>query len=137
MSKYIYSLNEDFSEGTQCYEIEDCLDEVTEDTEEVLIYRGELIEPNVAKYIPDIMEAIQELAYDECWDSAVDAYDCSKEQSRNLQEEVSAVVEKFLSDNKIIAGFFDIENVIALKYLKTGKLDPHSSPIYEQVEDDE
>lgn len=137
MSKYIYSLNEDFVEGSQYYDIEDCLEEVTEETEEVLIYRGELVEPNVSKYIPDIMDNIQELAYDECWESAVDAYGCSKEQSRNLQEEVSALVEKFLSDNKIVAGFFDIENVIALKYLKTGTLDPYTNPIYEQVEDNE
>jgi len=121
----VYSSN---NEEFNCSEMSDAIDCLYQGDEKlgdiVTIYEGEVFSPNASGYLPDILTAMEEQAYDDCGDFATDWPDLSDTETKEFNEKVGQVVNELFKKFKQTPEFGTVTNVKTLTLKLTDLNDP-------------
>jgi len=73
------------------------------------LWEGDAVKRPASEYLPDIVEAMQDRAYDEVGEHS-DGWEFSKEQTTELQEVVAKAVDQWATANNMQPHFYQIIN---------------------------
>jgi len=76
----------------------------------ISVYSGESVPVDITKYIPDICEFMQEIAYDDVGDIANNFPDATVDLQKEIQDEVEAIVVSLFKKHSLIPTFYNIKN---------------------------
>ena len=98
----------------------DSIDEAVEDLIEnnsdikvgdcVRVYSGESESVDVKHYVPNIIEHMGEIAYDDMGEFADDFPDCTQDVDQQIQNEVEILIERLFEKHKLMPSFYKIKN---------------------------
>ena len=76
----------------------------------VSVYSGESESVSVKAYVPDVMELIGEMAYDDMGEFADSFPDSSREVDKEIQDAVESLVADLFDKHKLNPSFYKVKN---------------------------
>lgn len=121
MTDIYYSTDEELFNDSELYEAAERVfdHEGVKIGDVAIVYSGEAIKYNASDFVRDILEDMNERAYDEAGEFASDYPDCNAEQGKELKTAIDYVVDTWANKHKLHPTFWGIKNKkeIKLKFL--------------------
>lgn len=116
-----YTWNYDLDDEIWTHDSFSTIEECVEDAKENYHYNGDYIvvgkvkhyEPNVD--VDDVIERLQEQAYEDCGESSVGWIDLENKNVEILSERVNKIVKDWLKETNQEPTFYSIENIIKVE----------------------
>lgn len=116
-TRKVYSVNnEEFNHNELGDAVEDCYASTfLEVGETTVIYAADSIGQKASNFIPDIVEYMQEIAYEECGEYVDTWPDATQSQRDNLNRTIGNVVNVWADQNNLKPKFYKVENIKEIK----------------------
>lgn len=117
--KYAFSFNEEENYQGAYDTVEEAIEAAKmENTEYDVVYIGERMEFQPVVDPDDVIEELQQLAYDEALDFSDDYLNCSRKDIQLLGDMLTEAFNKWAKDTNNEPSFFVVENIEAYRLVK-------------------